>query len=328
MKKFIAIVSILGAIFLLLGLLLAGVAYFTGGVDAFSISSKDVKTLTEKSVSFSESIDKVDLDTQVGDVEFHEYDGDEIRVDYSETDKVTYTITCEDGALKVRQSVDKNAFFDFLSSGDRYWKMDIYLPKDSSDLESGTIHLNTGALQIPAEVFFKDLDVDLDTGSVKISGSGEDSKAGTYKIKDNTGSVKLDNLQVEKITVTNNTGSMTLSNFDGEEIDLKDSTGSINLENVHGGDLTLKNNTGSINLTTVEANTINAKGSTGSIKFDQVKADSVTGETNTGSIRGSLIGDYNYQASSNTGSVHVPESAGTAKASFKSNTGSVKIEKI
>ena len=309
MKGFIKVVVILGAVFLLIGLILSGIAFGIGGVSAFTISTKDGQSITEKSVSFSETVDSIDLDMSVGDVTLHSYDGDEIRVDYYDSNQVEHKISCEDGVLTVRQTVAKKFTMDlfFLNDPDR--KMDIYLPEGSSALKDGTFKMNTGSLKIPAEVSFATLNGNMDTGSFKMAGQGTDKKA-------------------EKLEVSNNTGSITVTDYAADSINLSATTGSIKLEKAEADDITLKDNTGSLTLTEVKAKDIEMRCSTGSIHLDQVEAENIKGKNNTGSIQGTLVGDYSYHATSDTGSVRVPESVeGAGKAEFDTDTGSIKIQK-
>ena len=134
------------------------------------------------------------------------------------------------------------------------------------------------------------------------------------------------------LNVTNTSGTVQMDNIDAEQVSIKNSSGSIKLKDVSvEGDLGVKNTSGSVKLTDVEAGgNVKAENTSGSIKFENLKSGGdISLETTSGSVKGTIDGkesDYRIRSSVSSGSCNLKDSdEGDKELNAHVTSGSIKI---
>ena len=204
-------------ILMVVGILIMAV---TTGTKEFTISLEDFNTAEyeNKDYKFTQTINNIELDSSVAEVEFFVEEGDSVKVQVRQSNRIKYDVSVEDDTLIIKSKKKKGFnFFDFGAGV----HVHIYLPKNT--LESITIDSSTGAVTIP-NLICNDINIDVSTGETTLKGTAVKNK---LKIDSSTGCIELIDVTAKKMDLDVSTGSVEFVNCEADEISAHASTGSI-----------------------------------------------------------------------------------------------------
>ena len=278
MKKGTIVVAV---VLTVLGAALIFAALAVSGVDLSKLSAVTYVTNTYTAEG---EFDKIEIDTKTADVILKKSEDGKLSVVCVESDKVTNSVTVEDGTLKIGCKDGRN-WVDYVSFYVKPLSVTVYLPGDEYD--ALTVDTPTGSVTVPSGFSLGEAEITVGTGRV----SFDAAVSGSVKIKSATGSVGTKDVPAKRIEITVSTGSVTM---DGgrvsDSMKITASTGSVTLKNTTAD--------GSLEIETT----------TGSVRFEDCDAGSIYVKASTGSVSGTLLTEKDLHASATTGSVSVPDS--------------------
>ncbi len=143
-----------------------------------------------------------------------------------------------------------------------------------------------------------------------------------------SGSLKMSNINVNKIKLTSTSGSISTQNISAQDFVLIESTsGSIKCDELKAkNSVKAHSSSGSINIGSVESDTIVCESTSGSIKIDELYCDYADLHSTSGSLKAHDIAANYFDFSTTSGSIFAEfEIAPSADSSINSTSGSVEI---
>ena len=321
MKKATRVWLVVAGILILLGcMLFAGVMGMLNW-DFMKLSTVQYETNT---YAFSEDFDSIIMNTSTADIVFVLSDDGKCRVECRETEKEKHTVTVENGELTVT-SQDDSSLSDWIGSvginiGSP--KITVYLPKT----QYSSLHIQeaTGAVKMPEDFKFGDVNIAVSTGAVDFCASA----SGTIAIRASTGSIRVEDITADALTLSVSTGKVTATGVNCEgDVTVGVSTGEAILTDVVCNTLTSKGNTGDISLShVVVAQKLSVKRSTGDVKLENSDAAELSIETDTGDVTGTLLSDKVFVVETDTGSIDVPKTTSGGSCEITTDTGDIRIK--
>ena len=253
----------------------------------FKIRDLDTTQYVTNTHQVGENFTRVEMDLDTAGVSIQPAEDGTCRVVCVEREKYPHTVTVENGTLIVRSAKNQKWNYSLVSINIKSPSVTVYLP--AADYASLKVAADTGAVNLVAGVSFGTVDVDADTGAVKVDGVTVEK----LRINADTGWIAIANMTPETVELDADTGSIRVTDVVcSGDMRIEADTGSIRLEDVDAANLYLKAATGSISGTIRTPKTFVAKASTGS-----VKVPSTTGKgrceayASTGSIKLSITGE-------------------------------------
>ena len=145
-----------------------------------------------------------------------------------------------------------------------------------------------------------------------------------------SGSISVKDLMNSDVEVKNNSGSIKLENIEKSgKISAKNSSGSIRVTNLNStGDITLESSSGSVRAEEIKCKDLFAKATSGSVGVDKAECDNITAHSNSGSVKvanSTVKSDVNTKA--NSGSSRV-ESTTCSNLESETSSGSVTVDDV
>lgn len=283
------------------------------------------KLSTDKFVTneytIEEAFENILIETNTASIKFLPCKEAEASVICYEQKNEKHSVVVKDNTLEIKINNTKK-WYEYIGINLTSPKITIHLPE--SDYSSLKIKSSTGAIEIPEDFKFQNVDISESTGSVALAASASDN----VKIKTTTGSIRVDNITVGRLELSVSTGSVTLSDTSCEgDVNIKVSTGKAELSNLKCKNLNSSGDTGSISLENVIAKEkFSIKRSTGNIKFDGSDANEIWAQTDTGDITGTLLTDKVFITKTDTGKINVPSTTSGGKCEITTDTGDIKIK--
>ncbi len=312
MKKLIIIAIIL----LVVGLIIFCVAFVFTKFDFRSLSTEKYITNT---LYAGNDFSDIEIDIDEFKVTLVPYDGDECKIVSTETEKVKISVQTENGKLKITQ-VDNRKWIDHIGIFTFENEVEVYLPEKK--YETLRIDNTSGSVTISDGLVFSEINVKNTSGSAKCY-----ADADIISVHNTSGSITLDGVNTEAVTLKAASGSISLKSVNAENsITVDGTSGSIRFESVRCEDLTSSNASGSVKLTdTVCKNIMKVKVSSGSVRLDDSDAAEIDIRTSSGSVKGTLLSDKIFITETTSGSVDVPKSFEGGKCYIETSSGSIKI---
>ena len=311
-KTFIILASILTAA----GVALIICALFACGfdLDGFGGSKTEINEYT-----VNESFDSIEICGKEADVILKPSEDGTFKAVCGESEKIGFTVSVQNGTLRISCD-DRREWYDFISflfPGDT--SVTVYLPSDSYG--SLQIENGTGDVTVPSDFTFGNVDISASTGKVICCASS----SGLFRVKTDTGNVRLDGINAKEADLASATGNIVASAVRCEGgISIKVSTGNVDLSDVECGGLTTEGSTGRVTLKNVTAEGgFNIKRSTGNVRFESCDAESVTVKTSTGNVTGSFLSAKVFVTHSSTGRIDVPDTASGGRCEVTTSTGNI-----
>ena len=311
-------ILIIAAISLILvGSMIFGCVMLTLNWDITKLSTDKYETNEHE---ISESFSSVSVVTETASIVFLPSDNEKCSVVCYEEEKVKHSVSVKDDTLTV-EAVNTKKWYEHIGINIGSPKITVYLPL--SEYRDLYVKTNTGAVEIPKDFTFENIEITENTGSVKCYASASDS----LKIKTTTGSIRIEGVSANYIDLSVSTGKVTLSNtVCAGDVRVNVSTGNAELSGVSCKNLTSNGRTGGISLINVIATEkISVERSTGSVKFSRSDASDILVKTDTGNVSGSLLSEKVFITSTDTGRIDVPKTASGGRCEISTDTGNIII---
>lgn len=267
------------------GLILTAVAFFggvnLGNISDYFVDDEDYGDPIE--FVLSETIDTLNVELDNRNIIITATTGDDIIVTYYEHEKDTWSLTESSGTFTITQTA-RTVFFNWFS-----FKMASY--------EVMTLHI-----EIPTAMIL-DYSLDSDVGDIVYTDGPQVSH--DFYANSDTGTVRIEDVSMDKLTVRMNTGSITLFNLViSGDLDAKTDTGTIELNDITADEVLLDTDTGKVEMNVVSANQVNAETSTGRVEMnDCVILGLVELSTSTGNVTVTNTVATGFDLSSSTGTI-------------------------
>ncbi|MBS7262371.1 MAG: DUF4097 family beta strand repeat protein [Eubacteriales bacterium] len=237
---------------------------------------------------------------------------------YTGNEKVSYTVSVEDGTLKIRAE-DNRAWYERWGLFRATPSTAVYLPADQYD--ALIVYGRTGTVFIPERFTFGTVFINVTTGNIICRASANDS----LTIRGKSGNVNLENARAGSVNLTTSTGRITVCSVVCKgEFSTRCTTGDTSLVDLTCQSLLSNVSTGSVILqNTVAADSFLIQGGTGSVVLDDCDAGRITVKVSTGDVTGTLRTAKIFYAHTSTGRVRVPDTNSGGRCEITTSTGDV-----
>ena len=250
----------------------------------------------------SEEFKQISIKVETADISVVPVEDATCKIVFYEHEKVKHLATVSDETLTI-SVVDQRQWYDHIGISVSSPKIIIYLPE--KEYASLNIKGSTGNVEILNDIQTENVDISISTGNIT-----------------------LQNLTVDKMSLSVSTGDIKVSSVDCErEVKLKGETGKTTLSDIQCGSLYSKASTGKAVLSNVIATDVFlVERSTGDVKFEGCDAGEIQIKTSTGKVAGSLLSEKNFFAHTSTGKINVPKTTTGGKCAITTSTGDIKVE--
>ena len=318
MKKSTKILLIVAASLTVIGSVTFTAAMSVNNWDFMKLSTVEYE---DKSYEIGESFDSISVITDVAEVKFLPSSDGVCRVVCHESEYERHSVEVVDGTLTVKledtgEWREKITIMSF-----DYPKITVYLPV--GEYGSLSVKGSTGAVEIPEDFSFNEVDINVTTGYVKCSASVNE----ILNISTETGYIAIENLSCGELKVKTTTGMIKGSDIScSGRVDLKVGTGKITLADLHADSLYSTGDSGRMTLTDVTVVGIMDIGrDTGDVEFERCDAGEIYVRTDTGDVTGTLLSEKLFFVSTETGKKRVPMTESGGRCVIETDTGDIII---
>ena len=153
---------------------------------------------------------------------------------------------------------------------------------------------------------------------------------GPIKAHATSGSISVKDLKNSDVEVKNNSGSIKLENIEKSgKISAKNTSGSIRISNLTStGDISLESRSGSVKAEEIKCKDLFAKATSGSVAVDKAECDNITAQSNSGSVRVLNATVKSDIATKSTSGSSRTENATCSSLESEASSGLVNIEEV
>ena len=301
-----------------------GVSLLVGGGVVLGIGiakSHEHSQIVTRTHELEESFNNIKVDIETANLEFIATTDGSAKVVCEEKENIEHKVSVNDGILTIQYEEHMKWYERMFNFNWRTEKVKVYMPATiNGDVN---IELSTGAVKVPDDFTFENLNIKCSTGLVNVEANVNE----TLTIYSSTGDITIKDVEAKNINGKASTGDFLLENVEAsEKITLNASTGHLVLKNVTANDFESKTSTGYVRFeNTVIDNHMQVKASTGDIKFVDSDAKTMNIKTDTGYIKGVLLTEHIFYAKSDTGKVSVPKTTTGGIAELETDTGDIII---
>lgn len=194
-------------------------------------------------------------------------------------------------------------------------------PGKRNILSMGNQHDARICIEVPQNSDFEQVNVELKSGSIKVSDI--ELKAKQVSLKSHSGSIKVESVNCDNLTAKSLSGKVKIESLVAKDADCSSISGKIQVENLTADNFTADAKSGSIEITAEKVGeTAKIQAISGSVKLSLPKDASFSLESSstTGSFNSDFESFKNGKAFENNG--------GKAKIFIKTVSGSVKVDAI
>jgi len=266
----------------------------------------------------SEDFSSISIISDTADISFAV--AESCAVECHEQKNMKHSVSVKDGVLTIELS-DTRKWYEFVGSNFNASSLTVYLPQKEYSLLN--IKESTGDVDIPSDLKFEGIDIEVSTGDIECYASVSDK----IKIKTTTGKINIEDISAGEVDLSVSTGNVSASRvICGGDFSVKVSTGKSNLSDISCKNLTSSGSTGDISLKNVIAEEmLTVKRSTGKVNFDSSDATEIFIKTDTGDVVGSLLSNKIFITNTDTGHIDTPSSVSGGRCEITTDTGNIKI---
>ena len=251
----------------------AGIAVIIVGVIVFVVALglngwklEDVGNYEIKTYECETAITEIKLDFALGTLKTRFYDGDKIKIEYPENDKLTTTVTESNGTLTASANTSKHWWLNFGTWFRKIPTTVISIPQNS--VVGFDIQINRGTVDV-AEGTYGNVKIELNAGTLNFGKTICDSLNCTVS----AGTLKVTGVTCDKVICDISAGTVNLSNVLCDDIKVDISAGTANIG--------IKGNKSEYNIDAdVSAGSCNVKSQNGSDAGKRVTVDVSAGSAN------------------------------------------------
>jgi len=318
MGKKAALWLIAGACLVILGLILIAIAMAGCNWDLTGLGTVSYETNIH---SMTGKFTGISITTDTSAIVFAPSLDGNCKVVCYEQENAKHAVSVENGSLTITE-VNEREWHDYIGINVGSPKITVYLPDD--EYASLIIRAATGAVTIPEDFQFGQIDISASTGDIQNRASALKS----IKIKASTGRIHVENVSADALDLSVSTGKITISGVICEgDISAKVSTGKTHIADTKCKNLRSDGDTGDLilrNVIAVEA--VSIERSTGDVTFDSCDAREIFVKTSTGDVTGNLLTEKVFITQTDTGHIDVPNTTTGGKCEITTDTGHIKIE--
>lgn len=305
---------------IVLGSIIFVIAMSLNGWNFTELNTSNYKTST---YDINQDFNSISFETEFVSIEFNLSNDEKCKVVCFEDENEKSSVSVEKQTLTVKsKSASNKKWYEYIGINFNEPKITVYLPKNQYDLL--LVKNNSGSIEIPKDLNFTDIDINLTAGDVNLSSAVSEK----IKIKTTTGSIVLKNVAADTLDLSVKTGDITAYNLEcNGEIKADVTTGGLNLSDANCNNFSSNGNTGEITLNNViSKNQISIERTTGDIKFVKCDAETLFIKTSTGDVSGTLLSQKTFSAKSKVGNVKIPQTASGGKCEITTNTGDIDVD--
>ena len=303
----------------------AGAVVFAGSLSFLKFDFRKLSTekYREKTYTVTEDFTDIAIIGTTAQIKFCFSENGDCTVFCSEKERLNYSVTAEDGVLKIKENDTRNTrnWFDHIAVSFGQRTLTVNLPKK----EYGTLSVqtDTGDLKIPNDFSFRAVKVSGDTSDVDCLASAKEE----INIRTSTGDIRLSDLSCQTVKIKTDTGNAVLGNVRAaDSFAVETDTGDVRFQNSDAASIKIKTDTGNTVFKNVRAaNSFAVKTDAGDVRFQNSDAASITVETDTGDVTGTLLSDKVFLTETDTGNVDVPKTVAGGTCQITTDTGDIKI---
>ena len=215
MSKTVKKTLIAGAIIACIGLAIVLIIGFTSGWDVANAQWESETYSTE----VGEQISNVDLDLPAGSIQIEFYEGETIKVDYSQSKQVTTQFNVTNQTLKISSTIKWHVQVLWFN---RMPTTKMYIPQDMQvglklRVQAGTVTIGEGT--------YNDVDVEMDAGTISM----KQITCNNFVLSMDAGTMNVNQIQCDTFKAEINAGTLKVTNLKCDDIDLDLSAGSAKL---------------------------------------------------------------------------------------------------
>ncbi len=317
MKTSVKIALIIATVPLILGIVAAGVGISMIGYDSINMF---IKNYTPVTYGVSEEFLNISIDTDTHDLKFVFSENDKCRVVCDETDKITHSVTVQDGTLTIK-TLNNKKWYDYIGIFTENHTITVYLPK--AEYEAIALNTDTGDMDIGKDFSFTTAKIETDTGDTSWYANVSES----FSFVGHTCDIEAGNMSLLSLNIKTTTGKIHISSLTATEgITLTADTGDVIVTDCKANEtFDVKTSTGDVSLTNTVAGKLNIKTSTGDVTFNNADAENISVKTSTGDVKGTLASEKTFFATTDTGKISLPRTASGGICEITTSTGDIKI---
>ncbi|MBQ9848452.1 MAG: DUF4097 family beta strand repeat protein [Clostridia bacterium] len=321
--------------------------------------------MNKRTVVIQEEFKRLKVSESFSDIELLRSQDNECKIEFTEPEKVTHTVSVDKNGLLSVKVVDERKWYDNIGIGFSESKVKIYLPE--KQFESLDIDSASGDAMIAKEIEFINININTASGDITFdsdckagyskstglsTASGDITVNGLYNgslfVKTASGDIKLNNVclggDIEAEGLSNEGNSDTIALF------VETASGSIKCNKLCGGKLSFQSASGDIELLNVcsrgriEINTASGDiGGNGVVALDYIDVSTTSGdisikrldvlnngiglETTSGNVYAELLSEKTVIAKSTSGDIDIPDHVqSSCFCRVETTSGDIEIE--
>ncbi len=256
----------------LIGLIVFGSVISIMKWDFKKLSTVEYKT---NQYEFTEQFKNIDIDTKTAKITFEKSADNTAKVICFEQEKVAHQVKVENDTLSIKLN-DTRKWYNHLNIDFYSPTITVYLPeKEFGDL---SIKSSTGGVSIDG-LTLNSITISLSTGKINISNT---TCAGDIKLDLSTGKTNLTNLKCSNIVTSGTTGNIDMIGVIASgKFSIERSTGDVDFERCDASEIYISTSTGDIEGSLLSSKSFIAKTNTGDIELPQSTGIGVCSLTTT-----------------------------------------------
>ena len=246
------------------------------------------------------------------------------RVLCHETDRITHTVTVENGTLMIERT-DNRKWYEHIGLTWSYWgpiEVIICLPEGAY----GDLYVRTasGTVEIPGDFAFAQAEVDGISGDVSLMAAVE----GELRLKTVSGDIQVSGSSPETLTVKSTSGKITADSVAvGTAFACETVSGSQNISRLTCQNATVYSTSGSVAASDLIASeSIHMEAVSGSLKLLRSDAKTLWIKTVSGDVTGTLCTEKVFVTHTTSGNVSVPDTAAGGTCEVRTVSGSITFD--
>ena len=303
-------------------LILIGCMIFGGVITMLKWDFSKLSTNKYQTSNFeiSEDFKSIRINADTADISIAPSKDGKCSVVYFGQTDLPLSVSVKDNTLAI-EVIDGRKWYEHIGINFKAQKITVYIPE--GEYAQLNVSSHTGAVEIPKDFRFEDIDICENTGSV----TNYASASNKIKIKTTTGSIRVENISARSLELEVSTGSITASSVIVEgDVGISVSTGMASISDLSCLSFKSTGDTGDILLKNVIANEkLSVNRTTGDIRFYGCDAAEIFVQTDTGNVLGTLLSDKIFIANTDTGRKQVPNTVSGGRCEITTDTGDIKI---
>ena len=242
----------------------------------------------------------------------------------NETDRITHTVTVENGTLTI-QRADNRRWFEHIGFMWHYWgPIEVIISLPEQAYEDLSIRTVSGAVEIPDSFSFSRAEVDGVSGDISFSAEVE----GALLLKAVSGDIRVRGTSPEALTVESTSGKILADSVAvSTAFCCKTVSGRQEISNLTCRSATVYSTSGSVIASDLmAAESIRMETVSGSIRLTECDADTLWLKTVSGSVTGTLRTEKKFVANTTSGAIRVPDTVGGGVCEVKTVSGSIRLD--